>query len=163
MLTLKNRTPGIENVNLFEGRSAAAARERQRAGRKELRDIASSLRQMFRDLSNELVLDRERSLALVAEYRGILTDYAGRISRIREGKLGYGTDVMAEKLEKGVHYLIGFFAAHQPCRSSWRLDRTEIKGNLQKVWPIVRQIEERIYQRDGLQDEEGRQKRRKAA
>lgn len=163
MLTSKNRQPGLENINLFEAVSVAAARERQRMKRQELRDIASSLRQMFRDLSNELVLDRERSLALVAEYGGMLTDLAGRINHLREGKLGYGLDVMAEKLEQGVSYLIGFFAAHQPCRSTWRMDRTEIRGNLQKVWPIVRDIEKRICQRDGQQGEVSRQKRRKAA
>ena len=105
---------------------------------------------MFRALSNELVLDRERSLALIAEYTGILNDLSSRVNMVREGSLGQGLDPLAAKLEQGIEFLIGFFMVHEPTRETWCLDRTEIKANLQKVWPTVRQIEDRFSRRSEL-------------
>ncbi len=132
----------FDTVNLFENVSRLACHELRTAKRQELRVIASQLREMFRTLSNELVLDRERSLALIAEYTGILTDFSSQINAVREGRLGQGLDPLAKTLEQGVEFLIGFFTVHEPVRETWCLDRTEIKGNLNKVWPTVRKIED---------------------
>src|SRR5690606_38483189 len=115
----------FETENLFQNGSQLAYEERQRAQRKELYGIATSVREMFRTLSDELVLDRERSLALIAEYTGILTDYSSQVNRIRESRLGQGLDSLVEKLEQGLEFLIGFFTAHEPTRAMWHLDRTE--------------------------------------
>lgn len=127
-------------VDLFENASKIAMYERKCAQREELHGIATKLDGMFQSLSNELLLDRERALALMAEYTGLFDDLVSQINAIRDGGIGKGLEELAERLEQGLQFLIGCFTAHQPTRKTWRLDRTEIKGNIQKVWPTLSEI-----------------------
>ena len=136
MQKIEDKVDSLVSVRLFERRSKIADRERRLAMQEELRAIANRLRKMFRTLSNELVSDRERSLALIAEYIGLFSDLGSKINRVRDGQLGSDD------------FLVNSLLVHEPTRRTWSLDRTEIKGNLQKVWPTASEIEDLFTRRD---------------
>lgn len=141
----QNNVIAFRGVDLFENVSEEAAKHRRQEKLYELRDLSMILREMFRELSHELLMDRDKALALVSEYRGMLNDMSTQLNQIRGGELGEGFDSMADKLEQGLNYIIGVFTAFEPSSPrAWPLDRTTLKVTLQGVWPIVRTLIKRL-------------------
>jgi hypothetical protein len=108
-----------EVVNLFDNhapRRAVALRTSEQ--RERIAELAQKLSEMLDKLDVELKVDRERAVALLAEYSGLLEIAVEDISRIREidetfGAKGRQTPrvaALAAKLEKGLAYLLGIFS-----------------------------------------------------
>lgn len=108
-----------EVVNLFEDRGptrASSLRTDEQRGR--LAELAQKLSTMLDKLDVVLKVDRERAIALLAEYSGLLEIAVEDISRVREiderfGATGRRTPriaALAENLEKGLAYLLGIFS-----------------------------------------------------
>ena len=141
----QNNVIAFRGVDLFENVSMEAAKHRRQEKLYELRDLSLVLREMFRDLSHELLMDREKALALVAEYRGMFDEMTTQLNQIRGGELGDGLDCLADKLEQGLNYLVSVFTAFEPSPPrAWPLDRTTLKVTVQGVWPTVRTLIKRL-------------------
>jgi hypothetical protein len=138
-----------EVVNLFDNhapRRAFALRTSEQ--RERMAELAQRLSEMLDKLDVELKIDRERAIALLAEYSGLLEIAVEDISRIREidetfGAKGRQTPrvaTLATKLEKGLAYLLGIFsvvsAGENLSPYNWKL----IERDVQNVLGVSRSI-----------------------
>jgi hypothetical protein len=111
-------------------------------------ELAHKLSEMLDKLDCELKIDRERAIALLAEYSGLLEIAVEDISRIREiderfGARGRQTPrvaTLAAKLEKSLAYLLGIFSVASTGENlspyNWKL----IERDVQSVLGVARAI-----------------------
>jgi hypothetical protein len=107
---------------------------------------------MLDKLDCELKVDRERAVALLAEYSGLLEIAVEDISRIREVDEKFGgkgrriprVATLTEKLEKGLAYLLGMFSVVSAGEDlppyNWKL----VERDVQMVLGISRAIGEEL-------------------
>jgi len=142
-----------EVVNLFENRApqrASALRTNEQ--RERLAELAQKLSTMLYKLDVVLKVDRERAIALLAEYSGLLEIAVEDISRIREvderfGATGRQTPriaALAANLEKGLAYLLGIFSVVSSDDNlspyNWKL----VERDVQMVLGISRAIGDEV-------------------
>lgn len=143
-IALERKTlPGGEPVDLFSDRAprqGAALRAIEQ--RTRLAALAGELAEMLDKLDCELKVDRERAIALLAECSGLLEIAVEDISRIREIDERFGgrgrriprIAKLAEKLEKGLAYLLGIFSAAGSGENlspyNWKLIERDVQGVL---------------------------------
>ena len=142
-----------EVIDLFENRAprrASALRTDEQRDR--LAEIAQKLSGMLDKLDVELKVDRERAIALLAEYSGLLEIAVEDISRIREvdetfGATGRRTPriaALAANFEKGLAYLLGIFSVVSSGDNlspySWKL----VERDVQMVLGISRAIGDEV-------------------
>lgn len=149
----RGRKPRGEVVDLFENQAPqGTARLRAGAQRETLAALAAKLTDMLDKLDCELKVDRERAVSLLAEYSGLLEIAVEDISRIREIDDKFGGNArrtprvakLAEKLEKGLAYLLGIFSVVSSGDNlspySWKL----VERDVQMVLGISHAICEEI-------------------
>ena len=141
-----NESNVIELAN-YQGKSGLEE-FRQQARREELARIVGKLGAMFRDLHNEVVIDRERALAMISEYSGILESICGEINEIRDYDLGGKLNSLAEKLERGLSFLCGYLTvvgvSCEGSENTWVLDRAEIRSAVYRTWQTARLVGEAL-------------------
>jgi hypothetical protein len=142
-----------EVVDLFEnGASQRASTLRSSEQRDQLGRLAQKLSGMLDRLDVELKVDRERAIALLAEYSGLLEVAVEEISRIREIDESFGARgrqvarvaTLSSKLEKGLAYLLGIFSVVSSGDNlspyNWKL----VERDVQMVLGISHAIEDEI-------------------
>jgi hypothetical protein len=106
-------------VDLFEEQAPMhGAQLRAREQQERLAKLAQKLTEMLDTLDIALKVDRERAVSLLAEYSGLLEVAVEEIGCIREIDEQFGgrgrrllrVAGLAEKLEKGLAYLLGMFS-----------------------------------------------------
>ena len=138
-----------EVIDLFDqGVPQHAAELRAAEQRDRLSKVASYLAEMLDRLDVELKVDRERAVAMLADCTGLLEIAVEDIGRIREIDEKFGGDnrqtpriaKLAEKLEKGLSYLLGIFSVVSTGENlssfSWKL----VERDVQTVLGIARAI-----------------------
>jgi hypothetical protein len=146
-----------EVVNLFENRAPKRASElRTDEQRERLAEVAQKLSTMLDKLDVVLKVDRERAIALLAEYSGLLEIAVEDISRIREADERFGATgrqtpriaTLAANLEKGLAYLLGIFSVVSSGDNlspyNWKL----VERDVQMVLGISRAIEDETFPKD---------------
>ena len=150
--TLQQRAQQNDNaIDLFENhhgpRGAAALRKSRQ--REMLAELSQKLAHMLDKLEAVLKIDRERAVAVLAEYSGLLEIAVEDISRIRDIDERFGGKgrrvpriaTLAEKLEKGVAYLFGICSVAGSGENlspyNWKL----IERDVQMVLGVARMIE----------------------
>ena len=141
--------PAAPVVDLFRKESVGQAdalrtfEQRERLGK-----LAETLSMLLDRLDIELKVDRERAIAMLAECTGLLDIAVQDISRIREVDETFGIGgrrvprvaKLAEKLEKGLAYLLGIFsvvtAGENLSPYNWKL----VERDVQIVLGISRAI-----------------------
>lgn len=149
----RGKPPECEVINLFERQAPAQASAlRATEQREQLAILAQKLVDMLDKLDVVLKVDRERAIALLAEYSGLLEIAVEDISRIREIDEKFGGDErrtprvakLAEKLEKGMAYLLGIFSVVSTGENlspyNWKL----VERDVQMVLGLSREIDEEI-------------------
>jgi len=148
-----SREGGSKVVDLF-GKQAPSqsAALRAAAQREKLATLAKDLAEMLDRLDVELKVDRERAVALLAECTGLMEIAVEDIGRIREIDERFGGDKrriprvakLAEKLEKGLAYLLGIFSVVSCGENlspyNWKL----VERDVQMVLGIARAIDEEL-------------------
>lgn len=149
----RERKPKGEVIDLFENQAPKRASGlRKDEQRERLADLARRLSEMLDKLDAVLKVDRERAVALLAEYSGLLEVAVEDISCIREIDETFGgrgrrvprIAALSEKLEKGLAYLVGMFSVVSSGERlpaySWKL----IERDVQMVLGISHAICEEI-------------------
>lgn len=152
-IALARESSTAEVIDLFENRApkrGSALRTNEQ--RERLAEAAQKLSTMLDKLDVVLKVDRERAIALLAEYGGLLEIAVEDISRIREvderfGATGRRTPriaTLAANLEKGLSYLLGIFSVVSSGDNlspySWKL----VEQDVQMVLGMSRAIEDEV-------------------
>jgi hypothetical protein len=156
-IALNRESTTGEVINLFENgvpkRASVLGTNEQRD---QLAELAQKLSGMLDRLDVELKVDRERAIALLAEYSGLLEIAVEDISRIREideNFGGHGRQVgrvatLSLKLEKGLAYLLGIFSVISSGDNlspyNWKL----VERDVQMVLGVSRAIEDELLPRE---------------
>ncbi len=145
--------PATPVVDLFRKESVGQAdalrafEQRERLGK-----LASSLTLLLDRLDIELKVDRERAVAIIAECLTFMDVAVQEIGRIREvdetfGKSGRRVPrvaKLAEKLEKGLAYLLGVFcvatSGEHLSPYNWKL----VERDVQMVLGLARAVDEEV-------------------
>ena len=138
-------------VDLFDkGAPTYGAALRAREQRERLSQLAKEVAEMLDALDIALKVDRERAISLIAEYCGLLEAVVEDLACIRdidETFGGRGRKVpriagLAEKLERGLSYLLGMFSVASSGENlspfNWKL----IERDVQKVLGTAQSIGE---------------------
>ena len=115
----QNKKGNAEVINLFDselGEHASELRTREQRGR--LTQRAREVAEMLDRLDGQLSVDRERAVAMLAEYTGLLELVVEDIRCIRDIDESFGAGQrrrpqiarLALQLERGVAYLVGIFS-----------------------------------------------------
>lgn len=124
--------------------------------RERLEKLASSLTLLLDRLDIELKVDRERAVAIIAECMGFIDIAVQEIGRMRDADGTFGgkgrrvpkVAKLAEKLEKGLAFLLGIFSVATSGENlspySWKL----IERDVQMVLGIARAVEDELAPTD---------------
>lgn len=129
-----------------QGAALRATEQRER-----LAKLADDLTVMLDRLDVELKVDRERAVGMLAECTGLLEIAVEDIGRIREVDEGFGggrrmprVATLAEKLERGLAYLLGIFSVAGSGENlspyNWKL----VERDIQTVLGVSRAIGEEL-------------------
>ena len=114
-----------------------------------LAELSQKLANMLDSLDAVLKVDRERAVSLLAEYSGLLEIAVENISRIRDIDESFGSKgrrmpkiaLLADKLEKGVAYLVGICSAAGCGENLSPYNFKLIERDVQSVLGVARTIE----------------------
>jgi hypothetical protein len=140
-------------VDLFGKQAPSESAALRAAGQRErLAKLSSDLAEMLDRLDVELKVDRERAVAMLAECTGLLEIAVEDLGRIREVDERFGGDKrrlprvakLAEKLEKGLAYLLGIFSVVSSGENlspfNWKL----VERDVQMVLGVARAIDDEL-------------------
>jgi hypothetical protein len=143
------RTEDEKVIDLFRNHAPQdAARLRRSRQHELLGELALQLAQMLDKLDAVLRVDREQAISLLAEYSGLLELAVEDVSRVRDIDESFGgkgrrvprVAKLAEKLEKGMAYLVGIFSVAGSGENlstyNWKL----IQRDVQEVLGIAQMI-----------------------
>ena len=149
--TLQQNAPEDDKViDLFRSRAPRGASTlRKRSQRQMLAELSQKLANMLDSLDAVLKVDRERAVSLLAEYSGLLEIAVENISRIRDIDESFGSKgrrmpkiaLLADKLEKGVAYLVGICSAAGCGENLSPYNFKLIERDVQSVLGVARTIE----------------------
>lgn len=137
-------------VDLFDNRAPSyGAALRAREQRERLSRLAKEVAEMLDALDVSLKADRERAVSLIAEYCGLLEVAVEDLACVRDIDETFGGQSgrkpsrlagLAEKLEKGLSYLLGMFSVVSSGENlspfNWKL----IERDVQRVLGISQAI-----------------------
>ncbi len=142
---------GGARVDLFDNEAPTyAAVLRKREQRERLSRLAQEVAEMLDALDVALKADRERAVPLIAEYCGLLEVVVEDLACIRDLDETFGggerklprASSLAEKLEKGLSYLLGMFSVASSGENlsafNWKL----IERDVETVLGIAQALED---------------------
>jgi len=149
-ITIENKRLPCEVVNLFNAKLASEAGGlRGQEQRQRLLGRAAEVATMLDRLDGQLTVDRERAIAMLAEYTGLLELVVEDIRLIRDIDENFGGSAkrpsllarLALQLEQGIAYLLGMFSVVSSGEElpvyNWRL----VERDVQEVHAIAAKIQ----------------------
>lgn len=136
-------------VDLFDKAAPTyGAALRTREQRERLSRLAKEVAEMLDALDGALKVDRERAISLIAEYCGLLEVVVEDLACIRDidetfggrGRMVPRIASLAEKLERGLSYLLGMFSVASSGENLSPLNWKLIERDVQKVLGTAQSI-----------------------
>ena len=148
---IKGGQTTLDQVNLFDQQGtgwSVAKRLREQEQRQRLQKLAEQLAEMLDRLDHEVRSSPERAASSVSEYAGLLERAVEDVCEIRDIDEEFGRRYrrhnamvsLAERLEKGLNYLVGVFSVVATSSNighyNWRL----VQRDIQEVLSLCRAI-----------------------
>ncbi|MCA9233368.1 MAG: hypothetical protein KDA57_22175 [Planctomycetales bacterium] len=152
--TPENKQPQAEVINLFGSRLGEIASEHCRQEQQErLLKRALEVAEMLDQLDGQLSVDRERAVAMLAEYSGLLGLVVEDIRAIRDMDESFGGRQggqpklagLALQFERGIAYLLGVFSVVSSGEVlpvyNWKLVHRDVQEVLGTSQDLIRLLE----------------------